>query len=101
MYRYEVHTLDGIYKVNTLTDEIFEMHWHRIGAPAYIEYRKDGSIRQVNYFYNNNRHRLDGASHIFYNERGEVVEESWYIVGICYEKEAYEHEIFKRKLEIL
>lgn len=75
-------------------------YYHRENGPAYIEYRKDGSIRHEAYWINNKLHRANGPAYIQYNRDGSIEDERYYINSKKLSKEEWEKEYgWKSKLK--
>jgi len=74
---------------------------HRLDGPAYIEYDGNCNVVVASYWINDKRNRLDGPAYISYDENGNAVNELYWINGIEYNKEQYDKELLKLKVQSL
>ena len=64
---------------------------HRVDGPAYTTYYDFvNMIYSKSYYLNGKHHRLDGPAFIMYNERGDVIDEEYYINDTMHTKEEFD-----------
>lgn len=101
MKRYEIHTKNGIYYEDVLTNDIYDLDWHREDDAALFEYYADGSIRSKSWYHNNVKHRINEPAVITHYKDGCVSSESYFLNGMGYTKSDFDYEMFKIKLGLL
>ncbi len=56
------------------------MHWAE--GPAFIRYRKDGTVLSETYYLHGQVHRAEGPSLVYYRKEGQVSDEYYYLHGV-------------------
>ena len=87
----------GIIKTNDFSD-IKGLALHdKNGEAAYKEFYSSGTLYYKSHCKDDKFHNLEGASRVYYNEKGEITDEYYYIEGVEYTKEEWEEKVKELK----
>lgn len=74
---------------------------HRIGRPAEIWYRRDGSVDREFWYFRGARHREDGPAALSYYPSGKLQQAEWYVNGRLHREDGPAYEAYSQCGEIV
>ena len=73
--------------------------YHNEEGPAFVSYKKDGSVWREEWWLNGKRHNEEGPAIIYYERDGSVIGKSWWLDGVNYTEEEWKDLVFRKAFE--